>query len=97
MAEEAIRRADQTNLRAVVEELLHCLNPQERQVMELRFGFADGGPKTLEEIGRGFRLTRERIRQVESLAFAKLKAQANTAQLKDYFLSLFQKYQVSQK
>ena len=57
-----------------VKELLPALTPQERQVLDLRYGLRDGRPRSLESVGKEFRLTRERIRQIENKALQKLKA-----------------------
>lgn len=61
-------------LRTVIEDWLHCLSPREEQVLRLRFGFDDGEEHTLREIGLKLKLTRERIRQIESEALKKLNA-----------------------
>ena len=57
-----------------VRELLPALTPQERQVLDLRYGLRDGRPRSLESVGKELRLTRERIRQIENKALQKLKA-----------------------
>ena len=57
-----------------VRELLAALTPQERRVMDLRYGLRDGRPRSLESVGKELRLTRERIRQIENKALQKLKA-----------------------
>ena len=54
-------------------ELFSCLNPREKKILELRFGFADNVPHTLEKIGQDFGVTRERVRQIESKALEKIK------------------------
>ena len=58
----------------LVREVLATLSPKEREVLDMRFGLSTGTPKTLEEIGQHFRLTRERIRQVQNEALKKLRA-----------------------
>ena len=63
-------------LREQIEELLTGLTERERQVLELRFGLKDGKTRTLEEVGKYFDVTRERIRQIEGKAFSKLKKTA---------------------
>ncbi len=63
-------------LREQIEELLGELTERERQVLELRFGLRDGRPRTLEEVGKYFDVTRERIRQIEGKALSKLKKTA---------------------
>ena len=65
-------------LREQIEELLQSLTDRERQVLELRFGLKDGKTRTLEEVGKYFDLTRERIRQIEGKALVKLKKSAKT-------------------
>ena len=60
-------------LREQIDELLRELTDRERQVLELRFGLKDGRPRTLEEVGKYFGVTRERIRQIEGKALKKLK------------------------
>ncbi len=67
-----------------VEEALHDLNDREREVVKLRFGLADGQPRTLEEVGREFGVTRERIRQIESKTLAKLRHPQRSQKLRDY-------------
>ena len=61
-----------------IEELLQSLTDRERQVLELRFGLKDGKTRTLEEVGKYFDVTRERIRQIEGKALVKLKKSAKT-------------------
>lgn len=65
-------------LREQIEELLQSLTDRERQVLELRFGLKDGKTRTLEEVGKYFGVTRERIRQIEGKALVKLKKSAKT-------------------
>lgn len=65
-------------LREQIDELLQELTDRERQVLELRFGLRDGRPRTLEEVGKYFNVTRERIRQIEGKALAKLKKSARS-------------------
>ncbi|WP_419490470.1 RNA polymerase sigma factor RpoD [Dialister hominis] len=65
-------------LREQIEELLQSLTDKERQVLELRFGLKDGKTRTLEEVGKYFDVTRERIRQIEGKALVKLKKSAKT-------------------
>ena len=57
---------------------------RERKVIELRFGLKDGHPRTLEEVGREFGVTRVRIRQIESKTLAKLRHPSRSQKLKDY-------------
>ena len=65
-------------LREQIEELLEELTDRERQVLELRFGLRDGRTRTLEEVGKYFDVTRERIRQIEGKALSKLKKSAKS-------------------
>lgn len=74
--QDAIAPDDATDsilLKEQIEELLTNLTDRERQVLELRFGLKDGRPRTLEEVGNNFDVTRERIRQIEGKALTKLK------------------------
>jgi RNA polymerase primary sigma factor len=54
-------------------DVLSSLSERERKVLELRFGLGDGAPRTLEEVGKQFRVTRERIRQIEAKALRKMR------------------------
>ncbi|RJQ51736.1 MAG: RNA polymerase sigma factor RpoD [Actinobacteria bacterium] len=65
-------------------EVLDGLSERERRVIELRFGLVDGRPRTLEEVGTVFGVTRERIRQIESKTLAKLRHPSRSGRLKDY-------------
>jgi RNA polymerase primary sigma factor len=67
-----------------VEEILECLTARERRVLQLRFGLIDGYERTLEEIGKRFGVTRERIRQIEANAFRKLRHPSRSKKLRDY-------------
>ena len=71
-------------LREQLCNILHTLTPREEQVIKLRFGLEDGRPRTLEEVGRQFRITRERIRQIEAKALRKLRHPSRSKTLKDY-------------
>nr|WP_079426747.1 MULTISPECIES: RNA polymerase sigma factor [Streptomyces] len=71
-------------LREHLEAVLSTLGERERKVVQLRYGLADGRPRTLEEIGRIFGVTRERIRQIESKTLAKLRDHAFADQLRGY-------------
>ena len=73
-----------TMLRAQLEELLDTLTDRERKVLMLRYGLLDGRARTLEEVGREFNLTRERIRQIESKALRKLRHPSRSRKLRDY-------------
>lgn len=71
-------------LREQIEELLTGLTERERQVLELRFGLKDGKTRTLEEVGKYFDVTRERIRQIESKALRKLRHPSRSKKLRDF-------------
>lgn len=67
-----------------LQKVLDTLNPRERQVIRWRFGLEDGRMKTLQEIGELMSVSRERIRQIESSAFRKLKNKKRTKNLQQY-------------
>ncbi len=71
-------------LREKIEEALDQLTPRERDVLKMRYGLDDGYPHTLEEVGRHFQVTRERIRQIEAKALKKLRHPARCRRLRDY-------------
>ncbi len=71
-------------LREQLCNILHTLTPREEQVIKLRFGLEDGRPRTLEEVGKQFNITRERIRQIEAKALRKLRHPSRSKTLKDY-------------
>ncbi|HHY35040.1 MAG TPA: RNA polymerase sigma factor RpoD [Firmicutes bacterium] len=73
-------------LREQIEEVLDTLNPREQKVLRLRFGLDDGRARTLEEVGREFGVTRERIRQIEAKALRKLRHPVRSRKLKDYLV-----------
>ncbi len=84
---DAVVPADAANFSMLQQQLgqaLAFLNERERRVIELRFGLIDGHPHTLEEVGRVFGVTRERIRQIEHKTLAKLRHPSRSARLKDY-------------
>ncbi len=64
--------------------MLKTLTPREEKVLSLRFGLEDGNPKTLEEVGKEFNVTRERIRQIEAKALRKLRHPSRSKKLKDF-------------
>ena len=71
-------------LREQLCNILRTLTPREEQVIKLRFGLVDGRPRTLEEVGKQFQITRERIRQIEAKALRKLRHPSRSKTLKDY-------------
>ncbi len=76
--------ADYTMLREELDNILSGLSDREKKVLELRFGLNDGMPRTLEEVGKEFDVTRERIRQIEAKALRKLKHPSRSQKLKDF-------------
>ena len=76
--------ASSTLLREQLLEVLHTLTPREEHVLKLRFGLEDGRSRTLEEVGKEFNITRERIRQIEAKALRKLRHPSRSKRLKDY-------------
>ena len=84
---QAVVPADAASFSMLQEQLTQVLDglaERERKVIELRFGLVDGHPRTLEEVGREFGVTRERIRQIESKTLAKLRHPSRSSRLKDY-------------
>src|SRR3990170_3125160 len=71
-------------LQEQLESVLHTLSEREKKVIQLRFGLVDGHPRTLEEVGREFGVTRERIRQIESKTLSKLRHPSRSQRLRDY-------------
>jgi RNA polymerase primary sigma factor len=67
-----------------LEQILDTLSPREQKIIQLRFGLMDGHPRTLEEVGREFGVTRERIRQIESKTLAKLRHPSRAQMLREY-------------
>ncbi|MGH8907196.1 MAG: RNA polymerase sigma factor RpoD [Egibacteraceae bacterium] len=67
-----------------IEGILHTLSEREKKVIQLRFGMVDGHPRTLEEVGSEFGVTRERIRQIESKTLSKLRHPSRSQKLRDY-------------
>ncbi|WP_282925988.1 RNA polymerase sigma factor RpoD [Helcococcus kunzii] len=76
--------ANQTMLKEQLEDILSSLSEREKRVIELRFGLIDGVPKTLEDVGKEFDVTRERIRQIEAKAIRKLKRPGKGDKIRDY-------------
>ena len=73
-----------TLLKEQLEEVMNTLTPREAKVLKLRFGLEDGRARTLEEVGREFQVTRERIRQIEAKALRKLRHPSRSKKLRDY-------------
>ena len=73
-----------TLLKEQLEEVLGTLTEREQKVLILRFGLEDGRSRTLEEVGKEFNVTRERIRQIEAKALRKLRHPSRSRKLKDY-------------
>jgi RNA polymerase primary sigma factor len=71
-------------LQEQLESVLHTLPEREKKVIQLRFGLLDGHPRTLAEVGREFRVSRERIRQIESKTLSKLRHPSLSQKLRDY-------------
>lgn len=85
--EDALAPADAATyllLKEQVEDVLSTLNEREKKVLKLRFGLEDGRTRTLEEVGKEFDVTRERIRQIEAKALRKLRHPSRAKKLKDY-------------
>lgn len=76
--------ASYTLLKEQLAEVLRTLTPREEQVLRLRFGLDDGRTRTLEEVGKVFNITRERIRQIEAKALRKMRHPSRSKRLKDY-------------
>ena len=74
----------QTLLKEQLDEVLDTLTEREQKVLRLRFGMNDGRARTLEEVGREFDVTRERIRQIEAKALRKLRHPSRSKKLKDF-------------
>ena len=83
-ASEPAEAASFTLLREQLSEVLGTLTPREEKVLRLRFGIEDGRTRTLEEVGREFNVTRERIRQIEAKALRKLRHPSRSKKLKDF-------------
>jgi len=79
-----LERASFRLLQEQLESVLHTLSEREKSVIEMRFGLKDGQPRTLEEVGKTFGVTRERIRQIESKTLSKLRHPSRSQKLRDY-------------
>ena len=78
--------ASHTMLREQLSDVLSTLTPREEKVLRLRFGLEDGRSRTLEEVGKEFNVTRERIRQIEAKALRKLRHPSRSKRLKDFLI-----------
>ena len=76
--------ASHTLLKEQLSGVLKSLTPREEKVLRLRFGLEDGRPRTLEEVGKEFNVTRERIRQIEAKALRKLRHPSRSKKLRDF-------------
>ena len=83
-ASQPPEEASYTLLREQLEDVLATLTPREQEVLRMRFGLRDGKPHTLEEVGKEFDVTRERIRQIESKALRKLRHPSRSKKLRDF-------------
>ena len=83
-ASEPSEAASLTLLKEQLAEVLDTLTPREKKVLELRFGMVDGRTRTLEEVGKEFNVTRERIRQIEAKALRKLRHPSRSKRLRDF-------------
>ena len=79
-----LERASFKLLQEQLESVLHTLSDREKDVIRLRFGLVDGQPRTLEDVGKKFGVTRERIRQIESKTLSKLRHPSRSQKLRDY-------------
>jgi RNA polymerase primary sigma factor len=82
--DEPVEAASKQLLREHVRNVLGFLSERERRVLEMRYGLVDGKDHTLEEVGREFGVTRERIRQIEAKALRKLRHPSRSKSLRDY-------------
>ena len=82
------RSATKASLGRQITAILDTLNDREKNIIKQRYGLQNGQPKTLEEVGRNFKLTRERIRQIENKALEKLRHPSRSSDLKDFFSDL---------
>ena len=82
--DEPVEMASRTILSEQLQEVMDTLSPREAEVLRLRFGLDDGKPRTLEEVGKEFDVTRERIRQIEAKALRKLRHPSRAKKLRDF-------------
>lgn len=83
-AQAPVDAASNALMREQLSEVLKTLTPREARVLSLRYGLEDGNPKTLEEVGKEFNVTRERIRQIEAKALRKLRHPSRSKKLRDF-------------
>lgn len=83
-AQAPVDAASMALMREQLAEVLNTLTPREARVLSLRYGLEDGNPKTLEEVGKEFNVTRERIRQIEAKALRKLRHPSRSKKLRDF-------------
>ena len=81
---DAQEKADNRTLKEKIKDVLETLTERERQVLEQRFGLVDGYSRTLEEVGRQFRVNRDRIRQIEAKALRKMRHPTRIRQLEGF-------------
>ena len=79
-----VKKTYQYRLQLELEKALNTLTPREAEIVRLRYGIGIGYPSTLEEVGKKFGVTRERVRQIESKAIRKLRYAGKTKSLKEY-------------
>lgn len=89
--------AAHTLLREQLEEVMDTLSDREQKVLALRFGLEDGKPHTLEEVGRDFQVTRERIRQIEAKALRKLRHPTRSKKLRDFWENRIKKQRIKDR
>ena len=77
------------NLKEQAAHVLHTLSPREEKVVKMRFGLEDGSEHTLEEVGRSFAVTRERIRQIEAKALRKLRHPSRARLVRAFYQDSF--------
>jgi len=85
-AQSVVEQVSYSELQNVLDEVLGSLTEREEFVLRLRFGLDDGRPKTLEEVGKKFGVTRERIRQIEAKALRKMRQPSKSSKLKDFLV-----------
>ena len=78
---------EKNSLRSEIRRVMGILSEREAQIVEMRFGLSDGNQMTLEEIGKRFNVTRERIRQIEARALSKMRMPAQSDEFKEVFQS----------